>query len=232
MSKRIFELDVIRGTAIVLMVIFHFGYDLSLFGYTSYNTNVEIEWRIFRAIIVSGFLLSVGMSSYLAYIDGIRWDKLGIGVGKLAATSILITLVSVYMNPQSWIYFGVIHFITVALPASLLFIHKPYLALFLGLGIIVGYISGLLNLQLFWEWSVSNINIPKYTVDMVSFIPWFGVVLIGIFVAHLNLFGLTIKANNLTRLVCWLGKHSLIIYLIHQPILFAGFNVFKFLAAE
>ena len=136
------------------------------------------------------------------------------------------------MYPQNWIYFGVIHFITLALPASLLFIHRPNLALGLGFGIIVGYISGILNLHMLWEWSVSNINIPKYTVDMVSFIPWFGVVLIGIFVAHKNLFGLTLKANSLTHFVCWLGKHSLIIYLFHQPILFAGFNIFKFVVAE
>jgi uncharacterized membrane protein len=232
MSKRIFELDVIRGTAIILMVIFHFGYDLSLFGYASYNTNAEIEWRIFRAIIVSGFLLAVGMSSYLAYVNGIRWNKLGLALGKLAATSLLISLGSLYMYPQNWIYFGVIHFITVALPISLIFIHRPNMALFLGLGIIVAYISGLLNLHSLWLWSVNTMNIPKITVDMVSFVPWFGVVLIGIFIAHKNLFGLTLKNTEGKHFVAWLGKHSLIIYLIHQPILFAGFNVFKFVVAE
>ena len=232
MTKRIFELDVIRGTAIVLMVVFHFGYDLSLFGYTAYNTNADIEWRIFRAIIVSGFLVSVGMSSYLAYVNGIRWNKLGVALSKLAATSILITLGSLYMYPQHWIYFGVIHFITVALPISLIFIQRPNLALFLGLGIIIAYSSGFLNLQSLWEWSVNTINIPKFTVDMVSFIPWFGVVLIGIFIAHKNLFGLKLKSTNVTHHVSLLGKHSLIIYLIHQPILFAGFNVFKFVVAE
>jgi uncharacterized membrane protein len=231
MTKRIFELDVIRGAAIVLMVIFHFGYDLSLFGYTSYNTNAEIEWRLFRATIVSGFLLSVGMSSYLAYRNGINWNKLGVAFGKLAGTSVLITLGSLYMYPQNWIYFGVIHFITVALPISLIFINRPIIALFLGIAIIMAYFLGLLNLTLVWEWSVNTMNIPKYTVDMVSFIPWFGVVLLGIFIAHKNLFGLKLKNTKVMCFVSWLGKHSLIIYLIHQPILFAGFNAFKFISA-
>jgi uncharacterized membrane protein len=229
MLGRIFEVDVIRGASIVLMIIFHFGFDLNLFGYASYNTSADLEWRIFRVIIVSGFLLSMGMSSYLAYAQGIRWNKFGISVAKLAVTALLISLGSLYMYPQQWVYFGIIHFIAVALPISLLFLSIPSTALVVGAGIIVAYLTGYLGIQPIWQWAVANIGIPKHTVDLVSFIPWFGVVLIGIFVAHHNIFALRIKHNRFSGGLSYLGKHSLVIYLIHQPILFLGFNIYQYL---
>ena len=86
--KRYFELDFLRGSAVVLMVLFHFGYDLALFGYTSYRTTVDMEWITFRAVILSMFLLSVGMSAYLAYADTIDWKK-------LLKRSLILSLISV-----------------------------------------------------------------------------------------------------------------------------------------
>lgn len=232
MLGRIFEVDVIRGISIVLMIIFHFGYDLSLFGYASYNTNADLEWRVFRGLIVSGFLLSMGMSSYLAYAKRIRWNKLGVGIAKLSVTALLISLGSLYMYPQQWVYFGIIHFIAVSLPISLLFIRAPNGALVIGVAIIATYFTGYLNMQPIWQWSVTNLNIPKHTVDLVSFIPWFGVVLMGIFVARHNIFGLRINNNRLTDGLSLLGKHSLIVYLIHQPVLFLGFNLYQYLTVN
>ena len=76
---------------------------------------------------------------------------------------------------------------------------------------------------------MNNFNIPKHTVDLVSFIPWFGVVLIGIFIAHYRLIGLRIKESPISASLSFLGRHSLIIYLIHQPLLFAGFYIYQFL---
>jgi uncharacterized membrane protein len=227
MLGRKFEVDVIRGASIVLMIIFHFAYDLSLFGYASYNTNADIEWRVFRGIIVSGFLITMGMSSYLAYAKGIRWNKLGMGLAKLSATALLISLGSIYMYPQQWVYFGIIHFIALALPISLLFLRVPNGAFVLGGAIIAAYFTGYLSMQPVWQWSVTSLNIPKQTVDLVSFIPWIGVVLIGIFIAHHKLFQLHIKPKRLSESLSFLGKHSLIVYLLHQPLLFLGFNLYQ-----
>jgi uncharacterized membrane protein len=223
--NRNYEIDLIRGVAIVLMVIFHFGYDLTVFAWTDFNTSKDIEWKIFRTVIISSFLLAVGMSSYLAYYQSINKKKLAKTVGKLFAVSMFITLGSLFMHPSNWVYFGIIHFITIALPVSVLFVRVPYVALVVGIGSIIGYWIGTLNLYPIWQWSVLHLGIPRRTVDLISFFPWIGMVLIGVFMMHKKLFHIKIKANSVSNKLGVLGQHSLLIYLIHQPILYGLFSL-------
>jgi uncharacterized membrane protein len=224
-NSRNYEIDLLRGLAIVLMVIFHFGYDLTIFGWAYFSTSEDIEWRIFRTIIVSGFLLAVGMSSYLAYQKSIHKKKLAKTVVKLFAVSLLITIGSLLLDLNTWVYFGIIHFITVALPVSVLFVRAPNIALVVGIGCIIGYWFDILNLFPIWEWSVEHLGIPAQTVDLVSFFPWMGVVLIGVFVMHKDIFHIKLKPSVISNKLGFLGQHSLLIYLIHQPILYGLFGL-------
>jgi uncharacterized membrane protein len=224
-NNRNYEIDVFRGMAIVLMVTFHFSYDLTVFGWADFSTAKDIEWRIFRTFIVSSFLLAVGMSSYLAYHKSFNKKKFTKTVGKLISVSLFISIGSFFMHPGSWVYFGIIHFITLALPISVLFVRAPYIALVIGTGCIVGYWVGILNFYPFWEWSVLHLGIPTQTVDLVSFFPWIGVVLIGVFVMYKELFNINIKSSTISNKLAFLGQHSLIIYLVHQPILYGLFGL-------
>jgi uncharacterized membrane protein len=174
---------------------------------------------------VSSFLLAVGMSSYLAYRKSINKKKLTKAVAKLFAVSLFITLGSLFMHPSTWVYFGIIHFITLALPISVLFVRVPNIAFVIGTLCIVAYAIGIVNLNPIWEWSVLYLGIPKRTVDLVSFFPWIGVVLIGVFVMHNALFQIKIKSNRVLNKLVFLGQHSLLIYLIHQPILYGLFGL-------
>jgi len=146
-------------------------------------------------------------------------------VGKLFAVSVFITLGSLLMHPSTWVYFGIIHFITLALPISVLFVRAPYIALVIGTACILGYWVGILNLFPIWEWSVLHLGIPTRTVDLVSFFPWIGVVLIGVFVMYKELFHIEIKPSAFSNKLAFLGQHSLIIYLVHQPILYGLFGL-------
>ncbi len=229
MNKRYFELDVLRGSAVVLMLIFHFGYDLAYFGYANFKTTQDLEWILFRALILSLFLISVGMSLYLAYSEQIKGDKLFKRTVKLLAVSVIISAGSYLVFPSEWIYFGVIHFIAVASVVGVLFVKTPNLALFLGIVIILSYVADLFRLDGLLEFLSLHLPLPRHTVDVVSFTPWFGVVLIGIFVMHKRVFGLRIGENRLTRRVSFLGRHALAVYLLQQPILFSLFYAIQFL---
>lgn len=229
MNKRYLELDVLRGSAVVLMLLFHFGYDLAYFGYASFKTTHDLEWILFRALIMSMFLLSVGMSLCLAYRDGIKGEKLFKRTVKLLAISAVISAGSYLVFPEHWIYFGVIHFIAVASVVGVLFVKKPNLALFLGLVIIVSYLADLFRLDGLLAFLSRYLPLPHHTVDVVSFTPWFGAVLIGIFVMHKRLFGVRIGENSLTRRLSILGRHALTVYLLQQPVLFSLFYTIQLL---
>ncbi len=228
-KNRVFELDVLRGVAVILMVVFHFGFDLAEFGYASYRTTVDLEWKVFRSVILSMFLLAVGMSSYLAYVKGINKKKLFKNLVKLSLVSVAISMGSYLVFPHAWIYFDVIHFIVIAIPLSLVFLHIPRLSLVLGLILLMGYPLGYLHMDSFHNLGVEYLHIPRFTVDIVSLSPWFGMVLIGIFVMHKKMFNIKLKQTIMMKKITFLGKHSLLIYLLHQPILFAIFNLIRIL---
>ncbi len=132
---------------------------------------------------------------------------------------------SLVMFTQSWIYFGVLHFILIASLCAILFVPYPKFSLIIGMCIIILALLGLLEKR--WPFYYFDEFLPSYTVDYVPLFPWLGVILVGIALAHskwinhdmlkLN----NLKNDKLIRQLAWPGKHSLIIYLIHQPLLFA-----------
>ena len=221
-NARVNEVDILRGMAIVLMVIFHFCYNLAAFDWLDISTNKDIEWRVFRAVIVSGFLLAVGMSSYLVYSKHVNLIKLSKTVAKLITVALLLTVGSLFMYPNAWVYFGIIHFIAVALPISVIFARFPTVALIIGVACLAAYHLDWISMRPIWLWSVEHLSIPRKTTDLVSFIPWISPVLIGIYLMHKSLFNIRIKDNVISDKLAFLGRHSLAIYLIHQPIMYGA----------
>ena len=221
-NARVNEVDILRGMAIVLMVIFHFFYNLAAFDWLDISTNKDIEWRVFRAVIVSGFLLAVGMSSYLVYSKHVNLIKLSKTVAKLISVALLLTVGSLFMYPNAWVYFGIIHFIAVALPISVIFARFPTVALIVGVACLAAYHLDWISMRPIWLWSVEHLSIPRKTTDLVSFIPWISPVLIGIYLMHKSLFNIKISENVITHKLALLGRHSLAIYLIHQPIMYGA----------
>jgi len=221
-KNRIFEADFLRGAAIVMMVIFHLCFDLNYFKYINIEIYSGTEWKLFRIVIVSLFLLLVGASMVFAYRDGIDFQKFKKRLYILLGSALLITIATKFVFPQSWIYFGIIHFIFLATIAGILFVRYPNISLIAGIFVIAGFFAGILSTSWIYDFLKPILELPRYTEDIVRFFPWFGVVLIGIFFGHKKLFGIKISQNGVTKKIALLGRHSLMIYLIHQPILFGG----------
>ena len=70
-QTRLWEVDTLRGVAIVLMVFFHFVWDLSYFGL--YQANVLVgPWQTFARFIATLFIFVMGVSLTLSYNSEVR----------------------------------------------------------------------------------------------------------------------------------------------------------------
>jgi uncharacterized membrane protein len=144
---------------------------------------------------------------------------------KIFFLGMAITLVTYYLIGRGFIIFGILHFIGLAIILAYPFLKLRIVNIFLGfIFILIGlYLqSTSFNLtKLFW---VGLTSMNFYTLDYFPIFPWFGIVLIGIFLGnslypeHRRRIDLPDLSGSLwTRPFNALGRRSLLIYLIHQP---------------
>lgn len=227
---RLQGLDIFRGVAIVLMVTFHFCFDLNNFGYLDFDLKNGDFWKYFRYLIVIMFIISAGISAQLTHQNGIDIKKLRKRVLLLGLASLLVSFGSYTQFPSTWIYFGILHFFLTITIIGLPFLKFPKISLFLGVFIILGYNMSWLNMHWMYSFLQEPLFLPKaYTQDLVSLVPWFGVYLLGLTVGYYRLeevflnFETLNKTNKINTVLSFFGKHSFVIYLLHQIVLFAMF---------
>jgi uncharacterized membrane protein len=220
-AQRNLTLDLARTFAIVLMVIFHFIYDLKMFNWVDWNIPDGDGWKHFRWVIISLFFLCLGLSLSLAHQSKFRAKKFARRVAQIAGAALLISVATWFAIPQNWIFFGVLHFLAVASLICVAFVRMPKLSFAIGLGFMLLGLSGMFSQR--WPFHLLFDDLPAYTNDYVAIIPWLGVVFFGISLAHTKWF----KNDPLqkfprlasSKALIWPGQHSLSIYLLHQPIL-------------
>jgi len=226
-------IDTLRGVAIVLMFIYHFCYDLNHFQFIYADFRTSPFWINFRILIVSLFLGLVGVSLVIATHHGIQPRKYLKRLVMILCCSLIVTISSWFIYPDSFIYFGILHFIAIASVVGLLFTRCYWLNLVFGTGFILTamlYSNALFNPKaLNWIGLVSQ---KPVTEDYVPLFPWLGVVLIGMYLGKAvfvrntpGSISASISGWHSTaapiKLLSWFGKHGLLIYMIHQPIFFA-----------
>ena len=225
---RLGRLDIARGVALIAMAIYHFGWDLEFFGYLAQGSASQGWWRIFARCIASSFLFLVGFSLVLAHSRAIRWRPFLKRLAQVVLAAATISLLTCFFMPQGFIFFGILHQIALASLLGLLFIRSPvWLTILLAAAIIatpVYYRAEFFNHPALWWVGLSSIN--PISNDYVPLFPWFGAVLLGIAAARimqttglLRLLQGGIKPQWLEHLVTFIGRHSLIFYLVHQPVL-------------
>ncbi len=231
--KRFWEIDLLRGIAIIMMIVFHFFYDLNYLNVYKLNLYSGF-FLIFVYLIGTCFILLVGISLTLSYSRAkkssikkelpLKYLKRGL---KIFVLGLLITVITWIYLDEGFVVFGVLHCIGISIILAYPFLKFRYYNLLLGiLLVLVGVI--LKNFTFNFHWLVWLGFTPHwfYTVDYFPLLPWFGVVLIGIFIGntlypqHERTFKLrNFSGLKIARFFCFLGQNSLIIYLINQPVL-------------
>ncbi len=235
-KMRFWEVDLLRGLAVVMMIVFHIFYDLNYFGI--YRVDISSGfWFFFPRIIAGIFILLVGVSLSLSYSraevlgrkDRIfrRLLKRGLWIFSLGMA---VTVVTYLLVEERFIVFGILHFIGISIILAYPFLKLK--ALNLGLGAAaIGLGLYLQSLSFPFPWFLWLGLAPDgfYTLDYIPLFPWFGVVLAGIFLGN-ALYGkyqrrftlLDLSGSALPGALCLLGRSSLFIYLIHQPLIVAA----------
>lgn len=227
---RIVTIDIARTAAIVGMVVYHFTYDLQSFGLIAPYTATTGGWAIFARAVAGSFLFLTGVSLWLAHARGIRWPSFWRRLGVIAAAAMLITVATWFAMPDRFVFFGILHSIAFASVVGLAFLRLPaVLTLAVAAGVLAlrtyGQTTAFDAPWLAWTGLAAN---PPSSIDFVPPFPWLAPCLAGIavarFASHAGLWDRIRQAEralpaHLANILAWPGKHSLPIYLIHQPVL-------------
>lgn len=228
--SRLSALDLARTLALVCMVIFHFTFDLALFGYIDPGTMSQPFWYYFARLIAGSFLFLAGVSLWLAHGQGIRWPAFWTRFAKVGAAAALVTLASLWLVPGGPIWFGILHAIAAASLVGLLVLRLPW-PVILSLAAVIFAAAWGPRFPAFdpiWLVWTGLAQARPMMGDYVPLIPWAAPALAGIAVAK----ALKLQQwrgtppSRWSRVLSFPGRHSLIIYLVHQPILVGLFNLY------
>ena len=227
-SSRDQALDLMRGIAIIMMIMFHLIYDLNEFGYT--NIPLSNFWltSYWRYLIVFLFLNAVGISLVIAYGKNFSLNKFIKRLAILGLAALSVSLGTYFLFPDAWVYFGILHLIWTATLIAIIFVQFPKISLFVAaLIFILGYLN-LPNLS-FFGFLLSD-YLPLSSVDFYPLFPWIAFVFTGIYLGHNPIYKkIFFMRVPFLQLV---GQHSLIIYLLHQVILFSLVGAIYFLFSQ
>lgn len=228
LTSRILALDLARGIAIIAMAVFHFTWDLEFFGFVERGLTATFEWKSFARLIATSFLFLAGFSLVLGHGKGIRLKSFSKRFAMVAIAAAIISIATYQAMPQAPIFFGILHSIATASVIGLFLLRVPALILVLT-AIAVFFAPFYLRSEFFdapWLWWVGlNANIP-ISNDYVPILPWLSPFLLGMAIAKLAIGRAFFdrvkrwqKDNYLVRVLAFLGRHSLLTYLLHQPLL-------------
>ncbi len=221
---RFWEIDALRGISLVFMVVFNYFVALKYFGIFYFGSGWMYEW-LFPRLIASSFILLAGISLWLSWFRRPSANHLVMRGARIFAYGMAVTLVTWLLFPSYVIFFGILHLIGVSIILSLPFLSSRR---FLLPAAVVLVLSGFYIYGMALEFSPLFFAVPQFfqTFDYFPLLPWFGVFLLGVFLGSILYDGTKRRygirdAPSVAKPLMALGRRSLFIYLVHQPVLLA-----------
>ena len=210
---RIDELDSLRATALVMMLVLNFVTDLNHFGIM--NTETGDQWWWMARIAASLFVGISGVSYFLAHRLEYDFTKTSGRTQRLIFWAFVITIITYIFEPSAYVRFGVLHLLALASIVAFPVARKPEFALGIGLILLIIPLSS--NSNLVW---LGLRETGFVAVDYFPLNPWLGIFFIGLALAsRIYPEGKPLTEIQWPEKWLWFGRNTLTIYVIHQPIL-------------
>ena len=223
---RIWEVDFLRGVSIILMVGYHLLFDLGEFrgvkSFLGFSTELtKPAWVVAEFFFAALFVVLSGISSTLSRSNVRRGLR-------LLAVSFLVTAVTFAFDSTQAVWFGILQCLAVSiLIYGAAFVNAgpgacaAWGGLVLALGAALPAAKKALAVRFDWLLPF-GLHSPSFSsFDYFPLIPWLGVFLVGaalgksVYAARRSL----IPRRLPETFVNFAGRHSLLIYLVHQPVI-------------
>lgn len=223
MKLRIALLDAWRGLAILGMIVYHLLFDLLLFGVLTEQQMFSLPMQLFQQAICWSFILLAGASSCFSR-NNYRRGIITLAVG------LLIMLGGEFVGQP--IRFGILQCLGFCmllyglLQKPLSRLHPAWSILWMGLFGLFYWLTRHVVAPVGWLYPFGFLAPDFYSADYFGLLPWFFLFLAGA--------GMGKKLRAAAQKqptpawarcrspawLCWIGRHSLWIYLFHQPVLY------------
>jgi uncharacterized membrane protein len=227
---RIAAIDWARTAALAAMVVFHFGRDLEVLGLVPPGSTFGGLWDVAALAIAGSFVALAGLSLWLAHGDGIRWRGFARRLGMLVAAAAAVSLATYLFMPGYWVRFGILHSIAASSVVALAGLRLPAWANVAAAAVLLAFGPGWVVPGLegsAWLWTGLTATVPAM-MDYEPLVPWLAPMLLGLAAGQLGTrAGLwarlsRVRGGRAGAWLAWPGRHSLSVYLIHQPVLVGG----------
>ncbi len=246
--SRFWEFDVLRGIAIVLMVVYHCVFLVWMLAptlATEVINPLSTGWLVVGRTASTLFLLLVGISLVASFQkasgggghnatgrSNLLWRQRIIQRSvQLFFWGVVLSVITTMFIPGYGIYFGILHLIAVGCIVALPMVSRPLVALVATLFFVGGAL---------WHpsWVVYLAErIPSFgivvgvpptgfqSVDYWPVFPWLALVTFGVALGTLLFRGMQRNYSwpaaqpFFCRPLSWLGERSLLVYLIHMPVI-------------
>lgn len=230
--SRLIAVDALRALALVNMVAFHFLFDLRMFGMVPGWLNLGPWFALWAKVIAGSFLFLAGFSLWLGHRAGVRARSFIRRLGVLILAAIGVSVATYFAMPGGWVRFGILHSIALSSVIGLVFLRAPW-PVTLAAAAAVFWVGPMLRDPMFdgaaWVWTGLSTTLPSM-IDYEPLVPWFAPFLLGLAFGQAG--GLRVmtwgpaEPGRWARGLAWTGRHTLAIYLIHQPVLIGLLTAF------
>ncbi|NLN83118.1 MAG: DUF1624 domain-containing protein [Firmicutes bacterium] len=211
-AKRLVEIDAIRGLAVLAMVIYHFIYDLIAF----YNLDFSLNHPIMLVLATAAYLFFFlfGLSSNFTRNPLKR-------LGRTALAALVITVSTYFFDPNLYVKFGTLHFLTAA--GLIVYLLKDQgdevIVLIAMAAFLIGKFIRQIPAQNDWLFPLGYISRSFNSSDYYPLFPNLTYVLLG-YITGRKFYqdAKPIFPNLKAPFLSFLGRNAIIIYFVHQPL--------------